>query len=670
MTTLTTPPKLQFFDANGEPLVGGKLYSYAAGTTTPLVTYTDYGGGTANANPVVLDSRGEASVWLGSARYKLKLTTATDVDIWTVDDVGGADAATLVELATSGGSGLVGFIGAAAGAVARTLQAKGRDTVSSSDYETLQQGLTAAAGGIFRVLSGTHTITAALVPANNTTIILDAGAVITTSTLSIHHIDATGKTAVHVIGPGKLVRTTFDGTAYIAGVCFDSAIDCSCVSVRMEGMQWSGVYMKSATRCRAEWNRIYNHLGSAVQDSAGVHMSANCVDCAAAHNVCSATGWHGINIEGIGAGTSPLRCKVIGNWVSGTTAYGILSYNIDQNDTYTLIEGNSIRDVTGANPSGSGGAGIYIQNTGAVRAIGNDIRNVCTATSNNTLTPGGIGVNNITITRTRPVIEGNTIVDVGLTIAAVQNTNAVTLAAINISTSPNGASIGPNTFIQYAALTTATYVGIYMNACSRVTISSVGMVAPTTGNATGIFGFMNGTSMSTISISSCSINGFAQNYIRFLPLSTEVVSGLTIGGVNCGGGASSINGIQLQNAQGYSVTGTQVDSGNYALYLNACTKGSFSGNRFETTGTFAVGTTGVCTGTDFGVSNYWGGTASKMENAGTGFRVEWYGATAAPAVGTWAVGDRAIRVPAVGQPKAWSCTTAGTAGTHTSEGNL
>ncbi|HET8706643.1 MAG TPA: hypothetical protein VFM46_10110, partial [Pseudomonadales bacterium] len=47
-----------------------------------------------------------------------------------------------------------------------------------------------------------------------------------------------------------------------------------------------------------------------------------------------------------------------------------------------------------------------------------------------------------------------------------------------------------------------------------------------------------------------------------------------------------------------------------------------------------------------------------------------YGVTASPAAGTWAIGDRAVRVPVVGQPKSWSVTSAGSPGTWTSEGNL
>jgi len=139
MATLTPVPKIQFFDANGNPLAGGKLYSYDAGTTTPRSTYTDYGGGTPNANPVILDSRGEANVWLDSALYKLKLTSATDVEIWTVDNVGGA--ATLAQLAASGGSALVGFIQAGTGAVTRTAQAKMRDAVSVKDFGAVGDGV-------------------------------------------------------------------------------------------------------------------------------------------------------------------------------------------------------------------------------------------------------------------------------------------------------------------------------------------------------------------------------------------------------------------------------------------------------------------------------------------------------------------------------------------------
>ena len=88
-TSLAPTPKLQFFDANGAPLVGGKLYTYAAGSTTPLASYTDSTGVSANTNPIILDSRGEANVWLGAASYKFALYDSTNVLIWTVDNING-----------------------------------------------------------------------------------------------------------------------------------------------------------------------------------------------------------------------------------------------------------------------------------------------------------------------------------------------------------------------------------------------------------------------------------------------------------------------------------------------------------------------------------------------------------------------------------------------------
>ena len=92
-TTLSPSPKVQFFTAAGVPLVGGKLFTYASGTTTPLATYTDSTGVTANANPVILDSRGEANVWLGPSRYTWLLKDSLDNLIWTADGINSSPSA-------------------------------------------------------------------------------------------------------------------------------------------------------------------------------------------------------------------------------------------------------------------------------------------------------------------------------------------------------------------------------------------------------------------------------------------------------------------------------------------------------------------------------------------------------------------------------------------------
>jgi hypothetical protein len=87
IATLSPSPKMQFFTAAGVPLVGGKLFTYASGTTVPLATYTSSAATTANANPVILDSRGEANVWFGPSRYTLLLKDSLDNLIWSVDGV-------------------------------------------------------------------------------------------------------------------------------------------------------------------------------------------------------------------------------------------------------------------------------------------------------------------------------------------------------------------------------------------------------------------------------------------------------------------------------------------------------------------------------------------------------------------------------------------------------
>ena len=78
----------QFFDDSGAPLAGGLLYAYAAGTLTPLDTYTDQSAATSNAHPVVLDSAGRANVWLDSGRaYRLVLKTSAGVTLKDTDNI-------------------------------------------------------------------------------------------------------------------------------------------------------------------------------------------------------------------------------------------------------------------------------------------------------------------------------------------------------------------------------------------------------------------------------------------------------------------------------------------------------------------------------------------------------------------------------------------------------
>lgn len=86
MADLLPPLRQRFFDSNGDPLAGGKLYSYEAGTTTPKATYTTAAASVANSNPIILDANGECSVYIPAEIYKFVLKDANDVTQWTVDN--------------------------------------------------------------------------------------------------------------------------------------------------------------------------------------------------------------------------------------------------------------------------------------------------------------------------------------------------------------------------------------------------------------------------------------------------------------------------------------------------------------------------------------------------------------------------------------------------------
>jgi hypothetical protein len=98
-------PRFRAFDSNGDPLSGGLLYAYAAGTSTPQDTYTTRAGSVANANPVVLNANGEADVWLTpNISYKFELRSSAGALQWTADNVPAPADLSLVPLLLGDGT--------------------------------------------------------------------------------------------------------------------------------------------------------------------------------------------------------------------------------------------------------------------------------------------------------------------------------------------------------------------------------------------------------------------------------------------------------------------------------------------------------------------------------------------------------------------------------------
>lgn len=109
-------PIQQFFGNTGAILNGGKLYTYAAGTSTPQATYTDSALLVPNANPIILDSAGRAVIYLPTnTAYKFVLNTSADVLVWSQDNVSLISVATPpAPAAVPTGAGLPWFSNAAA----------------------------------------------------------------------------------------------------------------------------------------------------------------------------------------------------------------------------------------------------------------------------------------------------------------------------------------------------------------------------------------------------------------------------------------------------------------------------------------------------------------------------------------------------------------------------
>ena len=389
MTTMLSPsPKLQFFASNGDLLVGGKLYTYAAGTTTPLVTYTDSTGATANTNPVILDSRGEANVWIGSAAYKFKLATSTDTELWTVDNITSVDAF-IASLAGATGSSLVGYTPSGTGAVTTTVQAKLRQTLSVKDFgatgdgttddtTAFQNALTAAAGKSLYVPNGTYLCTGLTIYSGTnmygdspSTSIIKAKGTLGTSTALLKNANQSGTAYAYTDVGIAVSNIRFDGnnlgsrTAEL--VSFGKVNDlhvnnCQIFNVQYIGMALGGclaavVSSCSFTECGSDSVIIEGGaalwMGPAADTTVSFDVSVT--ECNFNNNNWSAMYANGNRLSMIGNYLSSNKESGIfmtgnnnvisNNWISGQTKKYISASGIEVGGGFHTISGNFIGDT-------------------------------------------------------------------------------------------------------------------------------------------------------------------------------------------------------------------------------------------------------------------------------------------------------------------------------------
>jgi hypothetical protein len=234
----------QFFTNTGAVLTGGKLYTYAAGTTTPRTTYTTSAGSTARTNPIILDSAGRVpdggEIWLtDGSQYKFVLKDSTDVLIATYDNVTGiGDTSSLLAfeatLAGSAGSSLVGYQPAGGSSVATTVQAKLRQYVSVLDFGADSTGATSSLTAFQNAVNssrnvyvpaGTYKLDSQLVISNDgTSIVLGASVTLNISGTVAQQAAPFGNCINFLANNCSLIGSGQTSVIQIVGNCYANGI--------------------------------------------------------------------------------------------------------------------------------------------------------------------------------------------------------------------------------------------------------------------------------------------------------------------------------------------------------------------------------------------------------------------------------------------------------------
>lgn len=666
----------QFFDSNGDPLSGGKLYTYAAGTTTPQATYTTSAGTIAHANPIVLDAAGRVptgEIWLTDAvSYKFVVKTSADVTVGTYDDITGNASGILSAFTGPSGSASIGFIQAGANAVATTVQAKLRQTVSVKDFGAVGDGVTDDSAAIQAAMTYIQS-------AGGGTVLFPEPAVayrITTPITVPSYTSIQGQSR-----DTKVFRDFVNGFAFLApstsyitidrlwiysttpsvtspsgAIGFQNGTYNRVNDVTVVGMRQYGIWMYDSSYNTVENCSFSGWIGSYQQDSCDICALNNANWNTIRNNKCFGGGDHGILVQDTYAGATPTGNIVTGNTVGEHTAYGIIVYVTNNYDTKTKVINNDVRDITGTSLSGASGAGIYIQSAGGAICEGNTVSNCCRSTTNFfTLAPAGIGISTPIGTFAVPTIVANN---------SVSSTRGPCIASI---TSGGPVLINGNTCSLTTTDATVNPSSIYISNSNRCTVSNNIVVHSAPNPAVYAVARSTATIVDTAIVS----NSIRTNTsgIVFERLDTSTFEGARVTNNYVEG--ATVLGMRVLRTTNAVVSNNVISSSSVVFELNNSPRTQISNNVFVSTDATnpVVAFVGTNTGSLFSESNSVVGRFSN--DASSGVIVSQYGNTAPVTGNLWNVGDRVIQsVPVAGQPKGWRCTVAGNPGTWVSEGNL
>ena len=368
MATLFTSGRFVAIDATGViPLA--VLKTYAAGTLTPLATYTDQTEATPNGTTITCDANGMANVWLGAAAYRFRLfkadgtTLVYDTDNVRSDIGSFAGAASATE-----GGGLIGFNGG----VSYADETLGGDlkfypslaSFSGVDPTGVADSTAAIQAAVnftsVRVPPGTYKVSSTItVPANRSVIGSGWSAIFKQTTGDFTPFSVTGQNVT--LSNFKVWSTVLGTTVYQSAILLNGATDCLVDRIEMHGMSYHGVYLLGAAK-RNTVRGCYAH------DFMGTLSDAS--------DVC---------IYSVSGSAAPAENTVTGNYLFGGCAHGVLVQ-----DPYTSAPVLPTKNVISRNHIGQHtgyGVAIYMPNRTAL-FVASRSGSVLTVTS---MTSGTVG---------------------------------------------------------------------------------------------------------------------------------------------------------------------------------------------------------------------------------------------------------------------------------------
>jgi hypothetical protein len=699
----------QFFDSNGTPLAGGKLYTYAAGTTTPAVTYTTSAGtpGTENTNPIILDSAGRvtAQVWLENAdSYKFALETSTGVPLWTKDNIPGIFADII--LTASAVEYDPPFMGAVTSGY--TVAEKLAQTVSVMDFGAVGDGVandtvafqsavdSGAASVYVPGVAAYYRVTNDITVPDNVKVYGDGWDSYVQQVTLNKDVFIAGNNNTYSCLRLKVADgndTDFVNCIYAANVCNLTVVDNFLTPGDLGGV---GVHIRGVKNSLVRGNRIFGGKWTAGSGTAAVAADILLYSLSASErhiiegNFCLSNNSQGIFVDAIGQDgdilvadnicvtLDPATCTATGTWsliasggnrrhgivigyvsssVSGSRA--VVSGNICRNTLWTgiykpgvssgsVIISNNLCDLNGYAVGQALTGGIFLAQSGYELVIGNTITNYQNTTTGDT---GAITVVNA---------AG------GLFSSEIRNNKIVGSAGYGIVLN-----------------TKATKVTIDGNTITGCTSSDI-FWTPTPGIATlgghcitnNVIDRTTGTFAASIDLrfeASTLYTLVKNNVLRGYDNTTNNIANVAVSrsGANA---YMQLIGNEISNFY-FGVTGSAYWTGGRLSdvqfegnVLRDCNTG-FALGALDAAQTVPLTDNRFINVTTLSAIALGGSVAGRIvTRQGENFITQ---TTASPTLGSWGVGDQSFNsAPVVGQPKGWFCTVAGAPGTWVSTGNL